>query len=682
MFGFVRRRLNRARQRNRGITRPGDEEASNPSSDEPGHEDAHQRSQKKSLRDGTRRTQQQQQQQNEEFSNGVVEDENWPCAHNGGHVNGDGEIGGVREATSSLSFTERIFSSSQATSRTESAAASHFEKDQAAKIHISSSFMSTGDALPFLLVFKLLLVPRVLSALVNIIHDCDETFNYWEPLHYMLNGEGLQTWEYSSQYGLRTWLYIALHAVPATLLLKPLQPVFPGILTSVAVFYVVRVALAVSSAAADALLVVAISGMTERRVALFLLVFLMSASALFTQSTAFLPSSFSMVMITLAIVSVLHKTALGVVANAGVSCVVGWPFTALACAPFGISAVLDSSIADVVLKCLVCFLLTLMPMVAIDRVMYGRWIFPQFNLLHYNVFGSGDSTLYGVEPWSFYLRNLLNGFNAVLPLALISLPFVWLVVRDIGDRIRLLVVLAPLYVWLTFMTLASDHKEERFMTPVYTVICLGGAVATAGICRASELFIKLIRMGKRGLTLCSIGCWLCVVLITLVSVSRTAAIITNYGAPMHIYRFLPATERPQLVCLGDEWHRFPSSFHLPQHYSVGFIKTESNQSMLPVYFDARLGGSAGSPAALNDRNEAHPDTYVSESTCDYRVELLRGEADKTPGGYDVVQSLPYLDAERSPALTRAFFVPRVSSWWNKYGRYVLLKKRRRRRSKW
>ena len=104
--------------------------------------------------------------------------------------------------------------------------------------------------------------------------------------------------------------------------------------------------------------------------------------------------------------------------------------------------------------------------------------------------------------------------------------------------------------------------------------------------------------------------------------------------------------------------------------------------MLPVYFDARLGGSAGSPAALNDRNEPHPDTYVSESTCDYRVELLRGEADKTPGGYDVVQSLPYLDAERSPALTRAFFVPRFSSWWNKYGRYVLLKKRRRRRSKW
>ena len=590
---------------------------------------------------------------------------------------GNGDVSG-RDAAASLSFTERIFSSSQATSRTESAAGPHPRKDQRAAIHVSSSFMSTADALPFLLVFKLLLVPRLLSALINIIHDCDETFNYWEPLHYLLNGEGLQTWEYSSRFALRTWLYVALHAAPAAVLLKPLQPALPWVMSSVAVFYVVRIALAVASAAADALLVVAISGMTERRVALFLLVFLMSASALFTQSTALLPSSFSMIMITLAAVAVLHKTALGVVASAGVSCVVGWPFTALACAPFGISALTDSSVADVILKCLVCLLLTAAPMLAVDRVMYGRWVFAQFNLLHYNVFGSGDSTLYGVEPWSFYLRNLLNGFNAVLPLALVSLPFVWLVVRDTGDRIRLLVVLTPMYVWLIFMTLASEHKEERFMAPVYTLICLGGAVATAGICRASELFIKLIRMGKRGLALCSVACWLCVVLITLVSVSRTAAIITNYGAPMHIYRFLPPTERAQLVCLGGEWHRFPSSFHLPQNYTVAFISADSNQSMLPVHFDARLGGSAGAPAALNDRNEPHRDTYVREGACDFRVDFLRDAADAVPSRYEVVQSLPYLDAERSPALTRAFFVPRFSTLWNKYGRYVLLRRRRRR----
>ena len=37
---------------------------------------------------------------------------------------------------------------------------------------------------------------RVLSALFNLIHDCDEVFNYWEPLHFLLYGNGFKTWEY------------------------------------------------------------------------------------------------------------------------------------------------------------------------------------------------------------------------------------------------------------------------------------------------------------------------------------------------------------------------------------------------------------------------------------------------------------------------------------------------------
>lgn len=37
---------------------------------------------------------------------------------------------------------------------------------------------------------------RYMSATTNIIHDCDEVFNYWEPLHYLLYKSGFQTWEY------------------------------------------------------------------------------------------------------------------------------------------------------------------------------------------------------------------------------------------------------------------------------------------------------------------------------------------------------------------------------------------------------------------------------------------------------------------------------------------------------
>lgn len=57
-----------------------------------------------------------------------------------------------------------------------------------------------------------LFVARILSAILNLIHDCDEVFNYWEPLHFLLYGSGMQTWEYSSQFALRSYWYLGLHA--------------------------------------------------------------------------------------------------------------------------------------------------------------------------------------------------------------------------------------------------------------------------------------------------------------------------------------------------------------------------------------------------------------------------------------------------------------------------------------
>ena len=58
-----------------------------------------------------------------------------------------------------------------------------------------------------------LLAARLLSAALNLIHDCDEVFNYWEPLHSLLYGSGLQTWEYSAQFALRSYWYLDLHAL-------------------------------------------------------------------------------------------------------------------------------------------------------------------------------------------------------------------------------------------------------------------------------------------------------------------------------------------------------------------------------------------------------------------------------------------------------------------------------------
>ena len=65
--------------------------------------------------------------------------------------------------------------------------------------------------------FYLFLAANLVAAVFAPIQDCDETFNYWEPTHYLSHGYGLQTWEYSPDFAIRSWLYIALHAIVGNL---------------------------------------------------------------------------------------------------------------------------------------------------------------------------------------------------------------------------------------------------------------------------------------------------------------------------------------------------------------------------------------------------------------------------------------------------------------------------------
>lgn len=104
--------------------------------------------------------------------------------------------------------------------------------------------------------FKCLLSARFCAALLSNISDCDETFNYWEPvshdwgpfwqplslflsffpcskcpklsehclqMHFLLYGTGMQTWEYSPLYAIRSYAYLWLHALPACLHAHVLQ---------------------------------------------------------------------------------------------------------------------------------------------------------------------------------------------------------------------------------------------------------------------------------------------------------------------------------------------------------------------------------------------------------------------------------------------------------------------------
>lgn len=92
---------------------------------------------------------------------------------------------------------------------------------------------------------KAFLSARFCAAIWSHIADCDETFNYWEPLHYLVYGHGLQTWEYSPQFALRSYTYLLIHGVPAWFYDNLFHP------NPMLVFYFIRCLLGLSCAVVE-----------------------------------------------------------------------------------------------------------------------------------------------------------------------------------------------------------------------------------------------------------------------------------------------------------------------------------------------------------------------------------------------------------------------------------------------
>ncbi|XP_058059151.1 alpha-1,2-mannosyltransferase ALG9 isoform X2 [Anopheles bellator] len=133
-----------------------------------------------------------------------------------------------------------------------------------------------------------LLVVRLQAAFWSTIADCDETYNYWEPLHYVLQGKGLQTWEYSPEFALRSYSYLWLHGLPAKLV---------GLLVEnngVTIFYTIRALLAVTCALLEYRMYKVIKRKCGASIGNMWLFFQLVSPGMFISSAALLPSSFAM----------------------------------------------------------------------------------------------------------------------------------------------------------------------------------------------------------------------------------------------------------------------------------------------------------------------------------------------------------------------------------------------------
>ncbi|CDQ86431.1 unnamed protein product, partial [Oncorhynchus mykiss] len=137
--------------------------------------------------------------------------------------------------------------------------------------------------------FKCLLSARFCAALLSNISDCDETYNYWEPMHFLLYGYGMQTWEYSPLNAIRSYGYLWLHALPASLHSHILQT------NKVLVFYFVRCVLAFSCCICELYFYKAVCKKFGLHVGRLMLAFLLLSSGMFCSSAggcySYLPPS-------------------------------------------------------------------------------------------------------------------------------------------------------------------------------------------------------------------------------------------------------------------------------------------------------------------------------------------------------------------------------------------------------
>ncbi|KAF8078928.1 glycosyltransferase family 22 protein [Lyophyllum atratum] len=433
----------------------------------------------------------------------------------------------------------------------------------------------------FSLAVRILMLIRITGAMYSNIDDCDEVFNFWEPLHFLDRGNGFQTWETSPQYSIRSWAYILLH-LPATrlaafLLGSEKRPAF----------FCVRIFLAALCAFAEARFYRTVAEKINERVGRYLFFMLLFSAGMWNASAAFLPSSFAMYMTMFAFSYALdrpsynnpRRTLLATLAFA-VGAIVGWPFALALAIPFvfeelfvfGADRVAPEVYQSWIFKrwrrifaAGLAASLIFIPVIAIDSLAYGKLTIVPWNIVRYNIFGGAERgpDLYGTSPWNYYFLNLILNFNILLPLAVLALPALaltwWVDTKRLGivkptaiesSPFTILTIrLLPFYIWLGILTL-QGHKEERFMFPAYPLLCFNAAV-TLYLMRGWQevLFIKVTSSPYRASqSLMFARFTLSVVVATsILSFSRIMALWHYYHAPMTVVWALETKELPRLL---------------------------------------------------------------------------------------------------------------------------------------
>ncbi|CAH1104656.1 unnamed protein product [Psylliodes chrysocephalus] len=592
---------------------------------------------------------------------------------------------------SQLSF--RLRQNAPQQTRRESREKSHkkAQKPQVTKVESTSPglIFPAGDT-----AFKSLLSARFCAAIWSHISDCDETFNYWEPMHYLIFGKGLQTWEYSPEFGLRSYFYLMVHAAPAWIYQKLLQP------NPLLMFYFIRCILGLICAISEVYFYKSVCREFGVHIGRICLAFQLFSAGMFISSTAFLPSSFAMYTTAAACAAWWQqKFALAIFFTA-LGSILGWPFASLLGLPIAYDMLVRRKLyLDFAAWSALCALVILVPMIIIDSMLFGKLIIAPLNIVKYNVLGGAGPSLYGKEPFSFYLFNGFVNFNFVWVFALLSPLAIMLHYFFVPTKNKCTfylpygLSLSPLYLWLAVFML-QEHKEERFLFPVYPLICLSGAITVDIV---QKLYFRLLNLfqkmphGTHYLDKTVFIMFISIIITSWLGISRVFSLYRNYHAPfdlmMELNRYpvdANIPERAQInVCFGKEWHRYPSSFFLPNNnWNIRFIKSEFD-GMLPAPYAEGENATTTIHKYFNDLNKESPELYFDINKCHFILDSDLGQETTLEPNYanqkdrwKVVKSYKFLNAEKSHRFFRAFLIVFMSDKYITFGNFSLLQSTR------
>jgi len=494
---------------------------------------------------------------------------------------------------------------------------------------------------------------------------------------------------HSPIYGIRSYSYILLHA-----LVGKVVQIFAGE-SKIAVFYGIRAFLGLFCAVSESVFYCGVLKKFGPNIAKLCLLILASCTGLFISSTAYLPSSFSMYGVMLAFGCWFGERYSWAITMAAFSCIGGWPFTVIVYAPLALHIAYQRGILKVIWWSVLSLVYFMVPSVLVDFYFYHKWMVCVLNIFLYNATAntSSGSQLFGVEPWTYYVKNLFLNFNLVFIFAVPAL-LIAIVLRqeDAGlrklTRMQIFTYLVAPYLWMAFM-FYLPHKEERFLFVIYPLICLCASISIMVLVHFVLAVIgALMRPSESSLTFIK-RFLLSVILIVFISlsVSRAVSLTHNYGNASQLYTHMSTNELQEVsadsvknICVGKEWYRFPSNFFLPsEQFQLRFIKSGFG-GQLPQPF-AAVNGTSRIPTGFNNLNQEEVDRYVDVSECDYMIDLdlpYQNE-DHYCLDSDTWQTLalyPFLDVERSTsAFFRAFYFPGRSDLHNAYGQYCLLRRR-------